>query len=278
VLPGVEGEVYIAGIGVTYGYVSRPALTAERFVASPFDGPGERMYRTGDLAVRRPGGELEYRGRTDHQVKVRGHRIELGEIETVLTGDPAVDRAAVVIRTDRPGSARIVGYVVPAAGHALDAAALKARVAAELPEYMVPAVFVELAEVPLTPNGKLDRGALPAPEFTGSAQSRAPRDEREELLCALFAELLGVDRVGIDDSFFDLGGDSIASTRLAGAARAAGLAITIREVFAHKTVAALAEATRDIAPGVPGYVPSKEPLVSLELDELEELEAQWGMQ
>ncbi|WP_369237452.1 amino acid adenylation domain-containing protein [Streptomyces sp. R21] len=276
VAPGVEGEVYIAGTGVTRGYVNRPALTAERFVPDPYGPRGTRMYRTGDLAARRPDGELEYRGRVDHQVKVRGHRIELGEIETVLSQDPAVRRAALVIREDQPGMPRIVAYTVPEPGATVDQAALRDRVAAALPDYMVPAAFVELDRLPLSPNGKLDRRSLPAPEFTGAEDGRAPRNAREELLCALFAELLGVGRVGIDDSFFDLGGDSIVSTRLAGRARSAGLAMTPRDVFTHRTVAALAEAVQDVIPGSPGQAPPRRPLVSLEQDELDELEAQLG--
>ncbi|MEU0028926.1 amino acid adenylation domain-containing protein [Streptomyces sp. NPDC006335] len=276
VTPGVEGEVYIAGTGVTRGYVNRPALTAERFVPDPYGLPGTRMYRTGDLAARRPDGELEYRGRVDHQVKVRGHRIELGEIETVLSQDPAVRRAAVVIREDQPGVPRIVAYLVPEPGAVLYPEGQRERVAAALPDYMVPAAFVELDRIPLSPNGKLDRRALPAPEFIGAEDSRAPRNAREEALCALFAELLGVARVGIDDSFFDLGGDSIVSTRLAGRARTEGLAITPRDVFTHRTVAAIAEAAQDITPGSPGQALPRRPLVSLEQDELDELEAQLG--
>ncbi|MFJ3891663.1 amino acid adenylation domain-containing protein [Streptomyces sp. NPDC090083] len=273
---GVEGELYIAGTGVTRGYVNRPALTAERFVPDPFGPPGTRMYRTGDLAVRRPDGELEYRGRVDHQVKVAGHRIEPGEIETVLGKDPAVLRAAVVVREDRPGTPTLVGYVVTAPGAVFDPDALRGRLAGALPDYMVPAALVELERIPLSPNGKLDRKALPEPEFTGAADSREPRDAREELLCALFAELLGLDRVGIDDSFFDLGGDSIASTRLAGRARTAGLALTPRDVFTHRTVAALVDVARDIAPGPSRPVAPRGPLVLLEQDELDELEAQLG--
>ncbi|MFF4214912.1 amino acid adenylation domain-containing protein [Streptomyces nondiastaticus] len=271
---GVPGELYISGRGVTLGYAGRPGLTAERFLADPYGPPGSRMYRTGDLGLRRPGGELAYLGRADHQVKIRGHRVELGEIETVLSAAPGVARAAAVIREDRPGIRRIVAYVVPSGEPGTATGGLRERAVRELTAAMVPAAFVELPELPLTPNGKLDRKALPAPELPAAPAGRTPRDERERLLCDLFAELLGVERVGIDDSFFDLGGDSIISTRLAGRARAAGLAIGPRDVFTHRTVAALALAAEEVAPSA-AYAPPAGPLVSLDLDELEELEAQW---
>ncbi|WP_328901602.1 amino acid adenylation domain-containing protein [Streptomyces sp. NBC_00441] len=272
--PGVSGEICIAGPGVTLGYAGRPGLTAERFVADPYGAPGTRMYRTGDLGRRRADGELEYLGRADHQTKIRGHRIELGEIETVLTADASVSRAAVIVREDRAGAPRIVAYAVPAAGP-LDADALREHLAAALPGYMVPSVLMEVAALPLTPNGKLDRKALPVPESSAAPAGREPRDARETLLCGLYAEVLDLERVSIDDDFFGLGGDSIMSIRLAGRARTEGLDLTPRDVFTHKTVAALAPHAKDVAAGEGAWTPAQQPLVPLDLDELEELEAQW---
>ena len=197
------------------------------------------MYRTGDLARWRSDGVLEFLGRADHQVKLRGFRIEPGEIEAVLLRHPAVAQAVVLAREDGPGQKRLVAYVVAGADREIDVAALRAQLGASLPDYMVPSGFVVLGSLPLTPNGKLDRGALPAPDLTPQVV-RLPRTPQEEVLCALYAEVLGVARVGIDDSFFALGGDSIMSIQLVSRARKAGLEITPRAVFQHQTVAALA--------------------------------------
>ncbi|CAL9399375.1 amino acid adenylation domain-containing protein [Streptomyces sp. enrichment culture] len=238
---GIVGEMYVSGAGLARGYLGRHALTAERFVADPYGPPGTRMYRTGDLARRNADGELEYVGRADHQVKIRGFRIELGEIEACLAAHPQAGQVAVVVREDRPGERRLVGYVVPRArDEAVEPEDLRKHLRTQLPEYMVPSAFVTLPHLPLTANGKLDRKALPAPDLAAAAGGRAARTEREELLCGLFAEVLGLPCVGVDDGFFDLGGDSIVSIQLVARARKAGLLLTPRDVFEHKTVEALA--------------------------------------
>ena len=215
---GVVGELYIAGRGVGCGYLRQGGLTASRFVACRFGGVGARMYRTGDLVRWAADGQLEYLGRADEQVKIRGHRIELGEIRTALATLDGVEQAVVVAREDRPGNTRLVGYITGSA----DPADLRTQLAERLPGYMVPVAVVVLEALPLTVNGKLDTRALPAPEYRAGTY-RAPSNAVEEILADIYAQVLGLDRVGVDDSFFDLGGDSILSMQVAARARAAGV-------------------------------------------------------
>ncbi|WP_343574519.1 amino acid adenylation domain-containing protein [Mycobacterium sp.] len=243
---GVVGELYVAGAGVAYGYVGRGGLSASRFVACPFVGAGApptRMYRTGDLAWWGTDGQLRYVGRADQQVKIRGHRIELGEVQAALSALAGVEQAVVIAREDRPGDKRLVGYVTGTA----DPAAARAALAERLPAYLVPAAVVAIDALPLTVNGKLDTRALPAPEYQDADHYRAPTHAVEEILVGIYAQVLGLERVGVDESFFELGGDSILAMQVVARARAAGLVCRPRDVFVEQTVARLAGVARGVA-------------------------------
>ncbi|RPI91138.1 MAG: amino acid adenylation domain-containing protein, partial [Planctomycetaceae bacterium] len=243
---GVTGELYLAGAGLARGYLNRPGLTAERFVADPCGvDPGGRMYRTGDLARWRSDGTIEYLGRADQQVKIRGFRIEPGEIETALLAQAGVAQAAVIARDDGPDGKELVAYVVPVAGMRSRMDDVRRNLAARLPDHLVPAAVVVLDALPLTPNGKLDRKALPAPRRL-TAVYRAPRTAHEQFLCDTFAELLSLDRAGIDDNFFALGGHSLLATRLISRVRTAlAIDLPIRTVFEAPTVVELAPHLRN---------------------------------
>ncbi|WKX74567.1 AMP-binding protein [Streptomyces sp. XD-27] len=238
--PGVTGELYLGGDGVGRGYIGRPGLTAERFVAHPFGGPGARLYRTGDLVRWNPDGMLEFAGRADDQVKIRGFRVEPREVENVLLRHEAVAEAAVVVQADGAGK-RLVAYVVPRADVPA-ADELRAHVARHVPAYMVPAAVVSLTALPVNRNGKLDRAALPVAKARPDEESYvAPANPTEEAVCRIWGEVLAVPRVGAHDSFFDLGGDSINAMRLAVRMRAAfGVPISPRDLFEHRHVSDLA--------------------------------------
>jgi amino acid adenylation domain-containing protein len=242
---GVAGELYVGGVGVARGYWRRPELTAEKFVPDPFGRePGGRLYRTGDLVRQRSDGQLEFLGRIDHQVKIRGYRIELGEIEAALVAQPGVREAAVLLREDRAGVPLLAAYVVPAHAPGPTAAELGAALAARLPSYMVPAVFVELPALPLNPAGKVDRRALPVPDGSGSPAALVPpRNEVEAALAGVWREVLHLEQVGVHDDFFRLGGNSLLAiqviTRLRDRLK---IETTVLELFEHPTVAGFAAA------------------------------------
>jgi amino acid adenylation domain-containing protein len=239
--PGTPGELYMAGAGLAHGYLRQPDLTGERFVANPYGAPGERMYRTGDLVRLDSDGLVHFLGRVDGQVKIRGFRVEPDEVAAVLAGHPAVGQAAVLVRDDLPGGGRrLVGYAVPNSARQLSAAELRDYLAGKLAEYMVPSAFVVLPEFPRTPNGKLDRKALPKPSTTSADGSQHPQTPRQELLCEMFSAALGVNSVGVDDGFFDLGGHSLLASKLIAEINATfGIPIAMRELFQAPTVRSL---------------------------------------
>jgi amino acid adenylation domain-containing protein len=242
---GVSGELYLGGVQLARGYHGQSALTAERFVASPFGPPGARLYRTGDRARWLPDGTLEFLGRLDHQVKIRGFRIELGEIEQVLARHESIGQVRVLVREDRPGDRRLAAYLTVQAGAPEPSTPdLRALAAATLPTYMVPSAFVILPEFPLSSSGKVDQNALPAPSGEPAGPSRAPATDQERTLATLWREILGVDTVGADDDFFELGGDSMHAIALVGRARQHGFDITIEALFRTPTIAAQARSHR----------------------------------
>ncbi len=243
---GSAGELYIGGDGLARGYFERDELTTEKFVSHPFDSrPGARLYRTGDLARYRPDGNVEFLGRIDNQVKIRGFRIELGEIEAVLSGQSSVQECVVIAREDVCGDKRLVGYVVPAAGSTINAADLREWVKGRLPEYMVPAAWVQMASLPLTPNGKIDRKNLPAPDYERpelAGEYHGARTPAEELIAGIWAEVLRLNQVGVEDDFFQLGGHSLMATQVVSRIRQAfQVELPLRTLFEAPTVAGIAE-------------------------------------
>jgi amino acid adenylation domain-containing protein/non-ribosomal peptide synthase protein (TIGR01720 family) len=258
---GVAGELCIGGVGLARGYLGRPDLTAERFVPDPFAAiPGARLYRTGDLARYRADGAIEFLGRTDHQVKIRGFRVELGEVEAVLGRHPGVREAVVLAREDTPGDKRLVAYViaeVPAAAPTIGQ--LRSYLKERLPEYMVPTAFMMLDALPLTPNGKVDRPALPAPDSARphlASAFVAPRTPVEARLAEFWAQILGLNRVGVHDNFFELGGDSILTIQIIARAQQAGLHFTPKQIFQHPTIAELAAVA-----GIPSVIRAEQDIV-----------------
>jgi acyl carrier protein len=242
---GVPGELYISGVGVARGYLNRPELTAEKFIPDPFSGrAGARLYKTGDLARFLPDGSLEFLGRTDHQVKVRGFRIELAEIETVLGEHPLVREVAVIAREDAPGDKRIVAYIVPRTGHGPDISDLRNHLKRRLPDYMLPSVFVVLEFMPLSETGKIDRESLPAPEQSRPTLEQsyaAPTTALEKVLAGIFGEVLKIERVGVRDNFFELGGHSLLAARVVSQIRQIfAIELPVRKLFEESTVDGLA--------------------------------------
>ncbi|MGW4058298.1 amino acid adenylation domain-containing protein [Amycolatopsis sp. NPDC004747] len=274
---GAIGELFVGGLVVGRGYVGDPARTAAVFVADPFGGAGTRMYRTGDRVRMRPDGQLEFVERRDFQVKIRGHRIELGEIESVLRSVPGVLDAVVRVLTDADGGKRLAGYLVGVdADEPIDAGAVRSTAQQLLPDYMVPSALVVLDELPLTEHGKVDRAALPAPDFRAEVVGRRPRNTVETVVCDILAEVLSVPRVYIDDNFFALGGDSISAIQVAGRARTAGIELTPRDILERRTPAAIAEQVSVREPGAEAVAVADGPLVELTGEELRELVPEGG--
>lgn len=243
---GAIGELYISGRGLARGYNNRPALTAERFIANPYGAPGSRMYRTGDLVRWNENGTLDYIGRVDYQIKLRGFRIETSEIEEILMKHNSVEKAVVQIGTDHAGSQRLVAYIVQGQHTVFNEMEIRSYISNYLPSYMIPSIFIVIKEMPLTPNGKLDRNALPKPEFTMKVETRKPRTPQEEMLCKLFSETLQIPEIGIDDNFFEMGGHSILAVQLINLIREVlGKNMTIAKLFEYPTVAQLVAQLED---------------------------------
>jgi len=258
----VEGELYVAGEGLARGYLGRAGLSAERFVADPFDERGGRLYRTGDLVRWTGDGQLEYLGRIDHQVKVRGFRIESGEVEALLLAQPEI-REAVVVAKDGPGGARLVGYVSAMEGQTIDPGTLRERLSRTLPDYMVPSTLVVLEAVPLNANGKVDRKALPEPELAGSEQYEPPRGEVEDALARIWAEVLNVEQVGRRDNFFELGGHSLLAAMLISRLRVAmDVELPLRGVFKHPALWSMATCIKELLSAGPGPTADSPSLVA----------------
>ncbi|WP_158226868.1 non-ribosomal peptide synthetase [Amycolatopsis vastitatis] len=274
---GQIGELYIGGAGVARGYEGQPAMTAERFVADPFNGEGSRMYRSGDLVRVGADAVLHFAGRADDQVKIRGFRVEPGEVEAALLRFPDVARAAVTVRESGTGQRTLAAYVVPAEGCAPEPAELRARLGAHLPDYLVPETVLPMVSFPVTANGKLDRRALPDPPVPGRARGSGttPGTRREELFAGLVISVLGIAEAPVDQGFFELGGDSISALRLVARAAGAGWGITLRDVFAWGTISELAKAARPVRPLETTAVPELEP-VPLDDDELAMVQSELG--
>jgi acyl-CoA synthetase (AMP-forming)/AMP-acid ligase II/acyl carrier protein len=245
---GVAGELYIGGDGLARGYFHRPELTAEKFVPDHFRGaPGARLYRTGDLVRRMAGGQIDFLGRLDHQVKLRGYRIELGEIETALSRYPGVREAVVMVREDVPGDKRLVAYLATDQ-QALSVTAVREFLTGKLPNYMLPAAVVRVEAMPLTPNGKVDRRALPAPDLGHGPREKeyvAPRTEEEKTLAGIWAEVLRLERVGIDDNLFELGADSLHIFQIAARANKAGIHVAPAQFLKYRTITSLLDQVKN---------------------------------
>ncbi|MCA1811833.1 MAG: amino acid adenylation domain-containing protein, partial [Halobacteriales archaeon] len=258
---GIPGELFVAGDGLALGYWERPEMTAERFLPDPFV-PGERMYRTGDLARWLPDGTLEFLGRTDGQVKVRGHRVETGEVESALAAHPGLKEVAVVAR-DGPAGKQLVAYLVPHAPPGPAALECRAFLRERLPDHMVPTAFVALPALPLGPTGKVDRRALPAPRLDAGAGHHPPSTPAEERLCAIWSEVLRIPRVGVQDNFFALGGHSLLATQVASRVQEAfGVAVSVRDVFAEPTIEAFARLVEAVPKEAVGSVADAEPVTA----------------
>jgi amino acid adenylation domain-containing protein len=259
---GVPGELYIGGEGVARGYYKRPDLTTERFLPDPFrDSTGARTYRTGDLVRRLPSGDLEFLGRLDGQIKLRGFRIELGEIESALNLHPSVKQAIVVVREDVPGDKRLVAYLLPNAGGIPAAGQLRTFLLTTLPDYMVPAGFITIPAIPLTPNGKVDRKALPAPDWANQSRATSyaePRNATEKQMADIWAEVLRLEKVGINDNLFELGADSLHVFQIVARANKAGLDVKPRQILQFRTISGILaelEKTRSVASQAPVLAP-----------------------